>query len=108
MAEVKLPSGDTAVIMEIEELTAGVKLAAQRAVQMTLQNGKMVLSLALNEEMKIASLAVLIKSWSKPVPVTAKEIERLGIKDYNALTEAVKGHLKELRTTPDKSDSAED
>lgn len=108
MATVNLPSGDTAEIVEVDDLTAGVKLAVQRAVQMTVQNGKVVMSLALTEEMKIAALCKLVKSWSKPIAITAQNIETLGIKDYNALTDAVKEHMELLKATPDKSDPEKD
>jgi 2-methylisocitrate lyase-like PEP mutase family enzyme len=108
MATVTLPSGNTAEIMEVDELTAGVKLAVQRAVSMTMTGGKMVLSLALNEEMKIAALCKLVKSWSFPVMVNEKAFESMAIKDYNALADAVKDHMELLRATPDKSGSTED
>jgi hypothetical protein len=105
MATVILPSGDTADILEVDKLTAGVKLAVQRAVSMTVNNGKMVLNLAITEEMKVATIANLVTSWSKDVPVSIKAVEALGIKDYNALCEAVKEHTALLRATPDKSDA---
>lgn len=106
MATVTLPSGDTAEIMEVDKLTAGVKLAVHRAVSMTVNNGKMALTLGMSEEMKIAALAHLILSWSKDVPVSVQAIENLGIKDYNALGEAIKEHMDLLGSKPDKSNSA--
>jgi GTP cyclohydrolase III len=108
MATVSLPSGKTAEIADVDSLTAGVKLAAQRAVSMTVSGGKVVMTLALTEDMKVAALAQLITSWTHEFPVTVKNIEALGIKDYNALSDAVKEHMALLRTTPDKSGSAED
>lgn len=105
MATVELPSGNTADLVEPEALTAGVKLAVQRAVSLTVRDGQAVMSLAMSEEMKIAALVRLVKSWSLPVAVTAQNIENLAIKDYNALSEAVEEHMKLLRATPDKSDA---
>lgn len=108
MATVSLPSGNTAEVTEPDALTAGSKLAVQRSVQVDVKNGHMVMSLALTEEMKVAALIHLIKSWSFQEPVSLKAIEALSIKDYNALTDSIKEHMKLLRATPDKSDSAED
>jgi len=107
MANVTLPSGTTAEITDPDDMTAGTKLAVQRAVSMEVNNGKMVLSLALTEEMKVAAIVTLVKSWSKDVAVTKANVEALSIRDYNALAEAVKEHMKLLRAAPDKSDSAE-
>lgn len=107
MANVTLPSGTTAEITDPEDMTAGTKLAVQRAVSMEVNNGKMVLSLALSEEMKVAAIVTLVKSWSKEVPITKANVEALAIKDYNALADAVKEHMSLLRATPDKSDAAE-
>lgn len=108
MATVNMPSGNTAEILDVDKLTAGVKLAVQRAVSMTVQNGKVIMTLALTEEMKIAALCKLITAWSLPVMVDAKAIEGLGIKDYNALSDAVKEHMDLLKATPDKSSSSTD
>lgn len=106
MATVNLPSGNTAEVLEVEHLTAGVKLAVQRAVEMTVNNGKIVMSLALTEEMKIAALCKLVTKWSLPEPVSPRSLEALAIKDYNALSDAVKEHMDLLRATPDKSSSS--
>jgi hypothetical protein len=108
MATVTLPSGDTAEITDPDDMTAGTKLAVQRAVSMVVNNGKMELSLALSEEMKVAALVTLIKSWSKDLPVTKASVEGLAIKEYNALSDAIKEHMGLLRATPDKSDAPQD
>lgn len=106
MANVQLPSGINAVLLDVEELTAGVKLAAQRAVTMTIKDGKMVMSLAMGEEVKIATLAAVLKSWDSTLPADQHGIEALGIKDYNALVEFCKDHLELLKSAPDKSNAA--
>jgi hypothetical protein len=108
MATIELPSGHTAEIMDPEHLTTAVKLAVQRAVQMEVNGKKIVMSLALTEEMKIAALSKLIQSWSLPSVVSVQNIEGLAIKDYNALCDGIKEHMKLLRTSPDKSDAEED
>jgi hypothetical protein len=103
MATVELPSGKTAEVLETDKLTAGVKLAVQRAVSMVVKDGQMAISLALTEEMKIATMVKVVTSWTHDFPVTAQTIENLSIQDYNALSEAVSEHMKLLRTAPDKS-----
>jgi hypothetical protein len=107
MASVTLPSGIKAELMNVDELTAGVKLAAQRAVSVTLKDGKMVMSLAMSEDIKIATIAAVLKSWDSALEANQHGIEQLGIKDYNALVGFCKEHLELLKSTPDKSDSAE-
>jgi hypothetical protein len=108
MATVELPSGHTADILDTDELTAGVKLAVQRSIQMVVKDKQVVMSLALSEEMKIATLVKVIKSWTHEKLPTAQAIEELSIRDYNALTEAIKEHMKLLSASPDKSGSKED
>lgn len=103
MATVELPSGIKAELLDVDKLTAKVKLDAQRAVSMTIKDGKMALSLALSEEMKIATVASCLTSWSSELPADQRGIEALGIKDYNALMDAAKEHLELLKSTPDKS-----
>jgi hypothetical protein len=101
--DVNLPSGATATLREVADLTAGDKLAVQSAITIDTAGGNMQISLGLAEEMKIATVAHVVSAWSFEAPPSVISVQTLSLADYAALCDAAQPHMAALGMGADKS-----
>lgn len=103
MTDVTLPSGATATLKDVATLTAGDKIAVQSTLTVDMAGGEMRFTLAMGEEIKVATIAHVVAAWSFEAAPSVESVQKLTLPDYAALCKATEEHNAALGLGADKS-----
>lgn len=94
---VELDAENWAEITPADELRSGDRRAVNRAVRIELDDNRQpILTGAMNDDMRDALLKRVVRDWSLPFPIPekdAKSLDKLTLKQEDALNEATKPHM---------------
>ena len=103
---VELSGGHSASLKPVDLLKASDRLAVHGEIALETVNGKVKMTMALAEELKVATIVHVIESWTRPEKVAIESVVDLTMKDYNKLVAATKEHMKALGVgAADKSEA---